>query len=63
MIEFDIILVNRCVPSRREAIICMSVALVLTTPKSLLANCGIVHGIMARSIGVQPQLDDGGENR
>jgi hypothetical protein len=54
MIEIDIIILgNRCVPSWREAIICMLAALVLTAPKSVLANCGIVHGIMAWNIDVQ----------
>jgi hypothetical protein len=62
MKEIDIILGNRCVPSRREAIIWMSVALVLTPPKPVLATCGIVHGSWW-SIDVQLQLDDGGENR
>jgi len=41
--------------------ICMSVALVLTTSKSLLANCEIVRGSWW-TIDVQIQLDDGGGN-
>ena len=42
--------------------ICMSGALVLIVAKSFLANRGIVHGIMACSIDVQLELDEGGEN-
>jgi hypothetical protein len=59
MIEIDIILGNRRVPPCKEGIICMSAAL---AHKFVLANCGIVHEIMAWSIGVQLQLDEGGEN-
>jgi hypothetical protein len=62
MIEIDIILGNRWVPPCMEGIICMSAALVFTAHKFVLANCGIVHGIMAWSIDGKLQLDDVGEN-
>jgi hypothetical protein len=59
MIEIDIILGNRWVPPCMEGIICMSAAL---AHKFVLANCGIVQGIVARSNDGQLQVDDGGEN-
>ena len=62
MIEIDIILGSKYVSPWREEMICMSGALVLIVAKSVLANRGIVHGIMAWSIDGQLQLDDGGEN-
>jgi hypothetical protein len=46
----------------REEMICMSGTLVLIVAKSVLANRGIVLGIMAWSIDGKLQLDDGGEN-
>jgi hypothetical protein len=46
----------------REEVICILCALVLSVAKSVLANRGIVDGIMAWSNDVQLQLDDGGEN-
>jgi hypothetical protein len=49
-------------PPWRKEMISMSGALVLIVAKSVLANRGIVLGIMAWSIDVQLQLDDGGEN-
>jgi hypothetical protein len=52
MIKIDTIFTGR---------ICMSVALVLTTSKSLLATCEIVRGSWW-STDVQLQVDNGGEN-
>jgi hypothetical protein len=63
MNKIDFMLGSKYVPPRREEMICMSGALVLIVAKSVLANCGIVRGTMARSIDCQLQLDDGGENR
>jgi hypothetical protein len=61
MIEFDVILANRCVPASRESTSCMLAALVFTAPKPVLATCGIFHGSWW-SIDVQLQLDEDGEN-
>ena len=60
MIEIDIILGSKYESPWREEMICMSGALVLIVANAVLANRGIVLGIMAWS--VQLQLDDGGEN-
>jgi hypothetical protein len=60
MNKIDFILGIKYVPPVREEMICMSGALVLIAVKSVLANLGIVLGIMAWSI--QMKLDDGGEN-
>ena len=62
MIEIEIILGSKCVSPWSEEMICMSGGLVLIAAKSVLANRGIVLGIMAWSIDAQLQLDDGGEN-
>jgi len=35
----------------------------MNVAKSVLANRGIVNGIMASSINGHPQLADGGENK
>ena len=60
MIKIDIILGSKDISPWREEMICMSGALVLIVAKSVLANRGIVNGIM--SWKGQLQLDDGGEN-
>ena len=60
MIEIDIILGSKYASPWMTLMICMSGALGLIVAKSVLANGGIVLGIMASS--VQLQLDEGGEN-
>jgi hypothetical protein len=60
MIEIYTIVGSKYVSPWMEEMICISGALVIIVAKSVLANRGIVHGIMAWSI--QLQLDDGGEN-
>lgn len=62
MIEIDIKLGSKYVSSWRKQMICMSGTLVLKVVKSVLANRGIVLGIMAWSVDGQLLLDDGGEN-
>jgi hypothetical protein len=62
MMDIDIILENRCVPPWRDSIICMIAALVLTRPKSVLANSRTVVWITAWSIDGLLQLDEGSEN-
>jgi len=59
MIKMDIILGSKYESPWRDGMICMSGALVLTVAKSVLANRGIVLGIMAWNIDGQLQLDDG----
>ena len=49
MIKIDIILGSKYASPWREEMICMSGALVLIVAKSVLANRGIVLGIMAWS--------------
>ena len=62
MIEIEIILGSKYGSPWRKDMICLSSAPVLIVAKSVLANRGIVLGIMAWSIDGKLQLDDGGEN-
>ena|GEM_PF-3213326 len=59
MSEIDIKLGSKYVSPWSEERICISGALELIVAKSVLANRGIVLGIMAWNIDGQLQLDDG----
>jgi hypothetical protein len=60
MNKIDFILESRYVPPGREEMICMSGGLVLIVAEAVLANRGIVLGIISWSVQLQ---SDSGEIR